>query len=115
MKTSLLSIIAALGLFTTISAQAASTAALAAAPIRIEAAHDDPRHMSRAERARYEEAQRRQKIEQQRRLAAERARLERERKLAAERARLEQRRHDDRRPADRRTDNGRSDYGYVRH
>jgi hypothetical protein len=89
MKTSLLSLVAAFGLF-------ASTAASAAAPTD----HNDPRRLSPIERARYEKAQR----ENERRMALERARYqEAQRKQAAqERARLEaQRREDQRKAAER--------------
>ncbi|MBC6989412.1 hypothetical protein [Hymenobacter sp. BT491] len=109
MKTSLFSLVAALGLL-------ASTASFAAAAPdhdsykdRKEAIKYD-RKMA-AERARREAAQRKLELEKQRRYEAERARIEAQRRedqrRAAERARYEsQRRHDD---------HGRDrDYGYRR-
>jgi hypothetical protein len=96
MKTSLLSLVAALGLF-------ASTAASAATTFD----HNDPRRLSPIERARYEKAQR----DNDRKAAIERARyeeaqrklrIENERRQSQERARLEaQRREDQRKAAER--------------
>jgi hypothetical protein len=95
MKTSLLSFVAALGLF-------ASTASYAAAPASNP--FKDRKEMARIERERAAERARRESIEreQKRRLADERARIEAQRRAeqqrAAERARWEaQHRHDDRR------------------
>ena len=91
MKTSLLSFVAALGLF-------ASTAASAATPFD----HNDPRRLSPIERARYEKAQR----ENERRIAQERARLEAQRReeqrKAAERARWKAQHRNDRGDRDHR-------------
>lgn len=93
MKTSLLSFVAALGMFAT----TASYAAPAANPVK------DRREMARLERERAAERARREAAEreQKRRIAEERARLEAQRRAeqqrAAERARWEaQHRHNDR-------------------
>ena len=114
MKTSLLSLVAAFGLF-------ASTAASAATAYD----HNDPRRLSpieraryeraqrdndrRAalERARYEEAQRKLRLEQERRQAQERARLEAQRRQDQERARYEAQHRND-----RHDDNRGRGYGY---
>ncbi|MDO7846537.1 hypothetical protein Q5H92_09235 [Hymenobacter sp. M29] len=94
MKTSLFSLVAALGLF---AATVSSAAAAPYPPLK------DRREMARIERERALERERREAIqrEQQRRLIAERARLEAQRRSeqqrAAERARWEaQHRYDGR-------------------
>jgi cell division protein FtsN len=111
MKTSLLSVVAALSLLV-------STAASAAAPYSHsnDRRTEDVRRMSPAERSRYESAQR----EKERKLALEKARYqEQQRKLTAERARLQaQHRAEQQKAAERarweaqhRNDKG-HDYGY---
>lgn len=98
MKTSLLSVIAALTLLSSGVASATTLPIYPKAPRT-----EDVRRMSPAERARYEAAKAKAERERERQLAQEKAHYEaQQRKLAQERARLEvQRRADERKATER--------------